>query len=144
MAAGEFSRFQNLSQPTLSVLQRLNFTTPTPVQEAVIPLFTGNQDVAVEACTGSGKTLAYVVPVAERLRGLEEALLLHQVGRLLAVLYTQRRLNTRLASISGWGHHCRTHQRACRADTRCCSAILDLCIWDHFPFACRWHVSSSS
>lgn len=39
----------------------------------------------MQACTGSGKTLAYVVPVAERLRGLEEALLLHQVRFLRAL-----------------------------------------------------------
>ena len=33
------------------------------IQSAVIPLFTNNKDVAVEAATGSGKTLAFLVPI---------------------------------------------------------------------------------
>lgn len=74
-----FHALKGVSQPTLDVLQELNFATPTPVQTVVVPLFTGNQDVAVEACTGSGKTLSFVIPVTERLRSLEEALLPHQV-----------------------------------------------------------------
>lgn len=40
----------------------------TPVQAAVLPLFIGNKDVAVEACTGSGKTIAYVIPILEKLQ----------------------------------------------------------------------------
>lgn len=79
MAASTFHDLKTVSQPTLDVLHQLNLTTPTPVQTVVIPLFTGNQDVAVEACTGSGKTLSFVIPVTERLRSLEEALLPHQV-----------------------------------------------------------------
>ena len=77
---------QALSQPTLDLLAKLGFEKPTPVQEAVIPVFSGNKDVAVDACTGSGKTLAFVIPVAERLRGLEEPLLKHQVDLLLRIL----------------------------------------------------------
>ncbi|KAL3155393.1 hypothetical protein ABBQ38_010952 [Trebouxia sp. C0009 RCD-2024] len=80
MVASTFHDLKTVSQPTLDVLQQLNLTTPTPVQTVVIPLFTGHQDVAVEACTGSGKTLSFVIPVTERLRSLEEALLPHQVG----------------------------------------------------------------
>ena len=76
-----FDSLKSVSQPTLDILQQLKLTTPTPVQTVVIPLFTGNQDVAVEACTGSGKTLSFVIPVTERLRSLEEALLPHQVTR---------------------------------------------------------------
>lgn len=34
-----------------------------PVQQAAIPLFIKNYDVAVEAVTGSGKTLAFLVPI---------------------------------------------------------------------------------
>lgn len=40
----------------------------TPVQEATIPLFLQNKDVAVQAVTGSGKTLSFLIPVVERLR----------------------------------------------------------------------------
>jgi superfamily II DNA/RNA helicase len=50
------------------------------LQEATIPLFARNKDVAVDACTGSGKTLAFILPVIERLRRLEEPLRPHQVG----------------------------------------------------------------
>lgn len=84
MAAAGFSSMSVLSQPTLEVIQQLGFATPTPVQQAVLPVFTGNQDVAVEACTGSGKTLAFVIPVTERLRKLEEPLSLYQASLLVA------------------------------------------------------------
>ncbi len=82
MSVKGFGSMQALSQPTLDLLAKLGFEKPTPVQEAVIPVFSGNKDVAVDACTGSGKTLAFVIPVAERLRGLEEPLLKHQVDLL--------------------------------------------------------------
>lgn len=83
MPSPGFRSLKGVSHPALDVLQHLGFTTPTPVQTVVIPLFTGNQDVAVEACTGSGKTLSFAIPVTERLRSLEEALLPHQVVCLL-------------------------------------------------------------
>lgn len=51
-----------------------------PLQEATVPLFAGNKDVAVDAQTGSGKTLAFVLPVVERLRRLEEPLKKHQAS----------------------------------------------------------------
>lgn len=51
------------------------------MQEATIPLFCGNKDVAVDACTGSGKTLAFLLPVVERLRRLGQPLRKNQVGR---------------------------------------------------------------
>jgi ATP-dependent RNA helicase DDX55/SPB4 len=75
-----FEDIKAISPETLSVLQGLGFTTATPVQDATIPLFAGNKDVAVDACTGSGKTLAFVIPVIEKLRRLEEPLKPHQVG----------------------------------------------------------------
>lgn len=86
MTAPSFISLKSLTQPTLDILQQLSFKSPTPVQTVVIPLFSGNQDVAVEACTGSGKTLSFVIPVTERLRTLEEALSPHQVQCLLGHL----------------------------------------------------------
>ena len=74
-----FSEMPCISHETQEVLAAQGFVRTTPVQEATIPLFCGNKDVAVDACTGSGKTLAFVVPVVEKLRRLEEALKLHQV-----------------------------------------------------------------
>ena len=80
MAVCTFDSMAALSVHTLDVLKALKFTSPTPVQEAVIPVFCGNKDVAVDACTGSGKTLAFVIPVAEKLRRLDEPLSKHQVS----------------------------------------------------------------
>ncbi|KAK9464077.1 P-loop containing nucleoside triphosphate hydrolase protein [Lipomyces oligophaga] len=48
-------------------ISSMGFSKMTPVQASVIPLFTGNKDVVVEAVTGSGKTLAFLVPIIERL-----------------------------------------------------------------------------
>ena len=49
------------------ILSSFNFSSPTPVQRAVIPHFTGNKDVCVESCTGSGKTLSFLIPVVQKL-----------------------------------------------------------------------------
>ncbi|GAX83788.1 hypothetical protein CEUSTIGMA_g11213.t1 [Chlamydomonas eustigma] len=79
----KFNELSGISEKTLEVLEALNFQTCTPVQEATIPLFCGNKDVAVDASTGSGKTLAFLVPVVEKLRRLEEPLTKHQVGAVI-------------------------------------------------------------
>ena len=79
VSSASFSDLGCLSGGTISCLTALGFTHATPVQEATLPLFCGNKDVAVEACTGSGKTLAFVVPVVERLRRLSSPLSRHQV-----------------------------------------------------------------
>jgi hypothetical protein len=80
MAGKPFSELPNISPETLAVLGQCGFQRATPVQEATIPLFAGNKDVAVDACTGSGKTLAFVIPVIEKLRRLEEPLKRHQAS----------------------------------------------------------------
>ena len=54
-----------LSHSTMKTLQRLEFTSMTPVQAATIPLFLERKDVAAEAVTGSGKTLAFIIPVSQ-------------------------------------------------------------------------------
>ena len=79
MSGKLFSSFEELSQATKDVLAAHGFERATPVQEATIPLFSGNKDVAVDACTGSGKTFAFVVPIIEKLRKLDRPLKLHQV-----------------------------------------------------------------
>jgi ATP-dependent RNA helicase DDX55/SPB4 len=67
--AGSFRTIQPpLSQGVLDFLDSQNFHTMTPVQEATIPLFLTNKDVAVQAVTGSGKTLAFLIPIVERIR----------------------------------------------------------------------------
>ena len=59
--------FKNLklSSPIQKSLQENNYITPTPVQEKVIPLVLGKQDVMAKAQTGSGKSASFVLPVLE-------------------------------------------------------------------------------
>jgi ATP-dependent RNA helicase DDX55/SPB4 len=81
MAKGKvpFESVRGVSPQALAVLQGLGFHHATPVQAAVIPLFSGHKDVAVDAATGSGKTLAFVLPLVEKLRALDEPLQPQQV-----------------------------------------------------------------
>jgi len=81
---GSFRNIQPpLSQGVLDFLDSKNFHTMTPVQEATIPLFLQNKDVAVQAITGSGKTLAFLVPTVERIRQRATPLLKRQIGALI-------------------------------------------------------------
>ncbi|ANB14128.1 Spb4p [Sugiyamaella lignohabitans] len=58
----------------LEAVHNLGFTQMTPVQASVIPLFSANKDVVVEAVTGSGKTLSFIIPVIERVLKLDPLL----------------------------------------------------------------------
>ncbi|MBU9889520.1 MAG: DEAD/DEAH box helicase [Candidatus Omnitrophica bacterium] len=51
----------------LEVLDRMKFTTPTPIQQKAIPLALEGQDVIGIAQTGTGKTLAFGIPMIQRL-----------------------------------------------------------------------------
>ncbi|KIP11968.1 hypothetical protein PHLGIDRAFT_27593 [Phlebiopsis gigantea 11061_1 CR5-6] len=57
----------NLSRPLLKAITSLNFTKPTPIQAATIPVALLGKDIVGNAVTGSGKTAAFVVPMLERL-----------------------------------------------------------------------------
>ena len=99
---------QQIQQPTsgfyglgiapgiLEILEKLRYTTPTPIQHQAIPVAMQGKDVVGVAQTGTGKTLAFGVPMFQILartkgRGLvlvptrELALqvdeMLHAVGR---------------------------------------------------------------
>ena len=52
-----------LSPALLKALADQNFTTPTPIQQAVIPAILAKKDVLGIAKTGSGKTAGYVLPI---------------------------------------------------------------------------------
>ncbi|MDQ1243712.1 MAG: ATP-dependent helicase RhlE [Campylobacterota bacterium] len=54
-----------LSPQILSSLKRSGFTTPTPIQERVIPLVLKHNDVMAMAQTGSGKSASFVLPILE-------------------------------------------------------------------------------
>ena len=62
------STFAEMNLPH-SLAQRLiqaGLTTPTPVQQAAIPLALKGQDIMAQAKTGSGKTLAFLLPIIEQ------------------------------------------------------------------------------
>ncbi|MEM6261083.1 MAG: DEAD/DEAH box helicase [Bacteroidota bacterium] len=64
-AAG-FAKYQ-LPDRVLIALQKQGFTSPTSVQEEVIPKVMQKLNLIVEAPTGTGKTAAYGVPIIKRL-----------------------------------------------------------------------------
>jgi ATP-dependent RNA helicase RhlE len=66
----QFSRF-NLSAPLMARLNANKFETPTPVQEAAIPLALEGRDVLATAQTGTGKTLSFLIPIVEMLQKAE-------------------------------------------------------------------------
>ena len=51
----------------LEVLEKLRFTTPTPIQAQSIPVALEGKDVMGIAQTGTGKTLAFGIPMIQRL-----------------------------------------------------------------------------
>ncbi|KAL1920285.1 uncharacterized protein VTP21DRAFT_1431 [Calcarisporiella thermophila] len=52
-----------LARPIIRALKKLNFTTPTPIQEKALPMGMAGRDVVGAAETGSGKTLAFGLPI---------------------------------------------------------------------------------
>ena len=56
-----------LSDAVLRALEEAGFSEPTPIQEQVIPLQIGHNDVIGQAQTGTGKTAAFGIPLIERL-----------------------------------------------------------------------------
>jgi ATP-dependent RNA helicase DeaD len=57
-----------VSEKLLKALEKKGFTTPTPIQERVIPiLLQGQKDVIGQAQTGTGKTAAFSIPLIETL-----------------------------------------------------------------------------
>lgn len=57
-----------LSVALLKALADQQFTTPTPIQQAVIPAILTKKDVLGIAKTGSGKTAGYVLPILTQLQ----------------------------------------------------------------------------
>jgi len=51
----------------LSMLERMKFASPTPIQHKAIPIAIEGKDVMGIAQTGTGKTIAFAVPMIQRL-----------------------------------------------------------------------------
>lgn len=51
----------------LEILEKVGYTSPTPIQHKAIPLAIQGKDILGIAQTGTGKTLAFAVPLIQRL-----------------------------------------------------------------------------
>ncbi len=56
-----------LIDPILHALDQEGYTTPTPIQEAAIPILLKGKDLIGCAQTGTGKTAAFAIPVLQQL-----------------------------------------------------------------------------
>lgn len=56
-----------LSKAMVSALEHHGITTPTPIQEEIIPAILNGRDVIAQSETGSGKTLSFAVPLIEKI-----------------------------------------------------------------------------
>jgi ATP-dependent RNA helicase RhlE len=61
-----------ISPNILSVLEQLNFKTPTPIQYKAIPVAIEGKDVVGIAQTGTGKSLAFGIPMIQRLMQFQD------------------------------------------------------------------------
>ncbi|MDH6603647.1 ATP-dependent RNA helicase CshB [Bacilli bacterium PM5-9] len=57
----------NFNSEINSVLKKLNFVNPTPIQQQIIPLLRKKQNVVGVSQTGSGKTHAFLLPIIENI-----------------------------------------------------------------------------
>jgi len=55
----------SLSKSTLALLTKHGITTPTPVQEELIPRIAAGRDIIAQSETGSGKTLSFALPLID-------------------------------------------------------------------------------
>ncbi len=58
----------NLHPQLVQAVESLGFTTPTPIQSAMIPVMLAGQDVIGQAQTGTGKTAAFALPILQQLQ----------------------------------------------------------------------------
>nr|WP_303244342.1 DEAD/DEAH box helicase [uncultured Cellulosilyticum sp.] len=58
----------NLKEGLLKAIDLLGYTSPTKVQEAVLPKVLEGKDVIVKSQTGSGKTAAFAIPICEKIK----------------------------------------------------------------------------
>jgi superfamily II DNA/RNA helicase len=58
-----------LSAELIRAVEARNYSTPTPIQSAVIPAVLGGRDVWACAQTGSGKTAAFALPLLQQRSG---------------------------------------------------------------------------
>jgi ATP-dependent RNA helicase RhlE len=92
----------NLPCELCSLLKRHGIETPTPIQEASIPIALSGQDLIGVANTGTGKTLAFGLPMILRLKQHEVGLIIAPTRELAQqIAETYDRLGTRCILIVG-------------------------------------------
>ena len=69
----------------LDMLDRMKFTTPTPIQYKTIPPAIDGKDIIGVAQTGTGKTLAFAIPIIQRLSQERGSVLILVPTRELAI-----------------------------------------------------------
>ena len=57
----------NLHEEVFNGLRDMGFESPTPIQEACIPLILEGRDILASAQTGTGKTAAFAIPVLQKI-----------------------------------------------------------------------------
>jgi superfamily II DNA/RNA helicase len=57
----------NLHPNILKAIEEMGYSTPTPIQEMVIPKISSGVDIQASAQTGTGKTAAFLLPILHRL-----------------------------------------------------------------------------
>ena len=69
VSAGPVETFckMKLSKAASEALGKANFRSPSPIQQAAIPVQVNGESIIMHAQTGSGKTLAYLLPITEQL-----------------------------------------------------------------------------
>ncbi|MER2600081.1 MAG: DEAD/DEAH box helicase [Caldilineales bacterium] len=79
------------------------YTTPTPIQAAVIPLMLAGHDVIAQAQTGTGKTAAFALPILQKFSG-------HTPTPHALILAPTRELAMQVAgAIYDYGKHRKVH-----------------------------------
>ncbi len=104
----------------LDALDRLKFTTPTPVQRQAIPVGIEGKDLIAIAQTGTGKTLAFGIPMLQRLAQVKGKGLVLLPTRELALQVEEafqaigRSMGLRTAVLIGGASMIRQHQSLAR------------------------------
>ncbi|MEK7433595.1 MAG: DEAD/DEAH box helicase [Cyanobacteriota bacterium] len=80
-----------LANNLIEGLKKANITTPTEIQEIVIPVALENKNLIVQSETGSGKTLAYLLPIFQKndLKGKVQTIILAPTHELASQIKTE-------------------------------------------------------
>ena len=98
MSTNEFAQLDLRSQ-LVQALDELGYTTPTPIQAAVIPAMLTSIDIIGQAQTGTGKTAAFSLPILNNMaidQGYVQSLVLAPTRELAMQVAT---------AMEKYGHH---------------------------------------